>query len=154
MATKREQIKKYLPSWNKNIVWGIALVGGIAFALYYFGKKSATVEQFPVPGDPGSSPLIDDEKRQINTYVNEIHSNIGSSWNWLNNWDVDQLKRFLTVSDRIFIGVYNLYNSTHLSAPKTLKTEFESEMNYALAITDDYKIMAQIVARMNQIGLK
>jgi len=154
MMKTQKNIKRYLPDVNKNLVWGIAGLAGLAALIYFLGKRSGTIEQFHIPGEPGSSPLTDEEQRQVAQITTELYSNLGTSWNWLINWDIVQLNNYLKQSDRIFIGVYNLYNKTYLSVPDTLKTEIASEMRFALAFTDDYKVMEQIVNRMNTLGMK
>lgn len=154
--TKRDEIKKYLPNVkvNKNMAWGIAGVVGLAVLIYYMGKSKGNVEQFNIPNPPGNTPLTDDEKRQITQITLDLYSNLGTSWNWLLNWDIVSLNNYLMQPDRIFIGVYNLYTQTYLSSPDTLKSEMLSEMSYALSFTDDYKVMKQITDRMNTLGMK
>jgi len=156
MMAQATKYKKYLPDVRvkKNHVWTIVGIAGVIGLIYYLGRRSGTVQQFPIPGAPGSSPLTPAENVQINQITTQLNSNIGSDWNWLVNWNITQLNNYLQQNDRIFIGVYNLYNKTHLASPATLRTEFESEMRYALGFTDDYKVMKQIVDRMNILGLK
>ena len=131
MVEKNSQmvIREYLPSVNKNYVWGAIAIIGIAVGIYLWGKKNATVEQYPITSedDPKAKPLTEVEKNTAIKLANDIHSAIGSSWNFIIGWDLTSLQTLSSTSDRIFIAVYNLYNSTYLTAPDTLYTELKSE---------------------------
>jgi hypothetical protein len=154
-------VKKYLPDVNKNYVWAGVLILGAAIGLYYWGKKNATVQQYPVPNDDPSNPLTDDEKKQITELTNSIHTSINSSWNFITGWDWTPLQKLTSVSDRIFAGVYNHYNRSFLTGSNTLYTELKSEWAWVPPTLPPFnnsemarQIFTTLFARFDRLGMK
>jgi len=121
------KVQNYLPDINKNYLWAGLIIVGISVGLYYWGKNNGTVQQYPIPDESGTNPLTTEELNEISEIANNIHTSIDSNWNFITGWDLTPLKKLATESDRIFIGIYNFYNKSFLSAPDTLYTALRSE---------------------------
>ena len=153
-----QRSKEYLPSVNKNYVWGALLVGAIVLGIYYYGKNSGTVNQAPLPGDTqpttdpqgnAVNPLNDAEKADIVRIANSLNTQMG----YVSDPDLQLLNDYLGSSDRVFVGTYNYYNTVFKTAPDTLKTLINKYAGWKLFFTDIHDQMTAIVARMNKLGL-
>jgi len=159
-ASGYERSKKYLPDVNKNYIWGALALAGIVYAIYYYGKKNATINPAPLPADTQPSvdpttgtktnPLTDTESKDITRLANGLNSQLG----YFSEPDLTLLNDFLGSSDRVFVGTYNYYNTLYCSPPDTMKTKFESYNNWKLWFTDINHQLDAITARMDKLGLK
>ena len=152
--------KSYLPTVNKNYLWGALLVGGIIIGIYYYGKSAGTVNQAPLPGDTQpttdpttgttTNPLSAAESAEITRIANALHTQMG----YIQDPDLQLLNDYLGSSDRVFVGTYNYYNTLFKTAPDTLKTLISKYSGWKIWFTDIHDQMVAIVARMDKLGLQ
>jgi len=149
-------VKQYLPTVNKNYVWGTLGIAALIAGIYWYGKSNATIDNVAVPNDTvdPNHPLTAAEQAEIKAIstglYNEIDKTFGS---WLLDWDVTMLERFMQASDRIFVGVYNYYNDNYTTAPDTLTALFVSKSTWIWGAAQS-TIYDNIIARMSRLGLR
>jgi hypothetical protein len=153
---RKANVKQYLPTVNKNYVWGTLAIGAIIAGIYWWGKNNASIDNVPVPDDTidPNKPLTDAEKAEVKTIAvalfNEIDKTGGS---WIRDWDVAVLERFMQTSDRIFVSVCNYYNSNYTTAPDTLTSLFVSKDFWIWGGAQSL-LYKNIIARMSRLQLR
>lgn len=163
---------KYLPDVNKNYVWGGVLITAIAIGLYYWGKKNSTINPADVPNDTVKdsngnivkNPFTEAEKADIIRIANALNSEFGwgsvfSSYGsavapFIGGGSDALLTEFSTTSDKVFVSVYNYYNTNYVTPPGTMKSLIETKRNWSLWYSNTNRMLDAIIARMDRLGLK
>lgn len=91
----------------------VAVVIMVAVVIYFYakgqGKKETNDALAPdVPGDSTVQPLTTEEKSKILGLVNRLHDDI-SGWTSPLYRDWNTYEELASATDRVFVGVYNLY---------------------------------------------
>lgn len=158
---KNIELSRYAPSVNKNYVWGTILVIGILTGIYYYGKKKGTNLPVTLPVDDAKNQnsLTESEKQTVTKIGNDINTELGY-WSWGNIaplWSNDQetaLFELLGVSDKVFVAIFNYYNTNFVSPPDTLKTKLKSYNKWRFGYNPESDIIDNIILRMNRLGLQ
>ncbi|MEI7726485.1 MAG: hypothetical protein WCK09_15355 [Bacteroidota bacterium] len=158
--TRRPTVIEYMPDVNKNYVWGAVLIVAGLVGIYYWGRNNATVEQAPLPNDTlpktdpvtgqTTNPLTDAESKDIIRIANELKTQMG----YIIDPDISLLDDLFGSSDRVFVGVYNYYNTLYSTAPDTLKTIISGYTSWQIWFGEINRKYDAIVARMDKLGLK
>jgi len=158
MGKKTEQIVKYLPSVNKNYIWGGLIIIGAIVGIYYFGKNSGSFTPYILPND---TPPDDANPNDPNALTSSEQETVISISNALKaiiegyfTIDYSAYNRMLTCSDRVFTGTYNFYSANFCTPPDTLRTKIESQRHWYLPFTTTDNWAAEILTRMDRLKLK
>lgn len=141
-----EKLKKH---WVIIAVVIIAVI--IVVVVYLYGKKAGKDSTAPdIPGDNPNSPLTETERTKINSITDRLINDIyGFSNAAFRDWPSYQ--ELATSSDRIFVGVWNLYRQ---KKEVSLKADMQGESYWIdqnpIAETD---IIQLIYDRFNILNL-
>jgi hypothetical protein len=136
---------------NRVIIAIMVIAVIIVVVVYLVGKKAGVNATAPaIPGDNPNNPLTEAERIKINSITDALIADI---YSWSNaafrNWNVYQ--DLATSSDRVFVGVWNLYKS---KKNVSLKTDMQGESYWIdqnpLSETD---IIQLIFNRFNSLNL-
>lgn len=101
--------------FNKTTLWialaVIIIVGLLAWFIYRSGKKAGETSSLPpIPGETKTNPLTEDEKRTIKNLFDRLNKDINDTPIFTPR-DSSAYYELEKASDRVFIGVANLYKS-------------------------------------------
>lgn len=102
----------------------LVAIGVVIYFVYRSGKSSGVNSVAPdIPGDSTVNPLTNEEKTKILSLVNRLHDDInGITSVAYRDWDT--YTEFANSTDRVFVGVFNLYQSKY---NVSLKTDMQGE---------------------------
>lgn len=135
---------------SKNLwvgVFAFAVVALLLYAIYLWGKRSGSESNVPsIPGDSLSNPLTDDEKRTIGDLTTRLKKDIEGWFDAL--WrDTEAYYDLEKSSDRVFVGVSNLYKK---QTGRNLFADIPNELSFNPFLVDATK---RIVNRAKNLKL-
>ena len=140
---------------KKRLIYiGLAALAALILGWLIFRKRG--VEQAPLPADnplsPGAGQLTQEEARQ----VREISISL---YQVLKGWALDIFFRdpepyqdFMGLSDRLFVAVYNDFNTNYSDGKDTLRNWINNDLYYGGSRA--YHAIEMIITRMNRLNLK
>lgn len=139
LSTLSPQMKKYIT---------IAIVVIILIVtIYLWGKHSGTATSKTLPSDlPNMQTLTEDENKTVQTITNKLHEEI-DGWFSVITYGDKNLTDLLTVSDRIFVAIYNYYNAVYGNG-STLLARFHRLWSWG-----NQDVETSLDARFNRLGL-
>jgi len=158
-ATKMKEKYDSLSNTSKYVGYGSVFLLFIALYAYIQGKKDGN-SHVPLPENTNSSETEAQSIRSLSLALYNEMKGVGL------NSSIEPFKRYLAASDRIFIAVYNDYNSMYqdkgsvldIFGKSTLRDWINSEywgmQEYWGGTTVDSQVKNSIITRMNTLNLQ
>lgn len=154
------QLTTYLQT-RKYIMWFVLAIIVIA-VVYFMGRKSGSVkiENVPLPSDKGldSNKLTDDEGKQVRKITLALYQDM-SGINVFSR-DIQAFRELNTLSDTLFVAVYNDFNTMYGSEGESLREWIQGEKSWSFnpltMISSDSsfsELKTNIIQRMNRLNL-
>jgi len=134
----------------------------IIVIIYYVGRKSGSVkiEQIPLPNDSASGKTLTEQEGQ---QVRALSISLYKDMKGLNAFTRNEAayRELSTLSDTLFVAVYNDFNTLYGKEGETLKQWIENEKSMSLNVLQPWaynfsfaELKETILSRMNRLNLQ
>jgi hypothetical protein len=150
-------IDQFISTRAFKLIMALLLIAGILWFVYRRGKKDATITNAPLPTDNPNSPTGSQVINSNSAAIRELSMRLYNDMKGTNvlGRDIEAYQNLLLMSDTLFTGVYNDFNSLFFKESKETLTQWIKGENFWL--TNGFtgaQLKDLLIARFAKLNLK